>query len=156
MESSPAAKSPAALAGASDGVRTSWTAARARLDSKTLPTILAATAVAFGCALLLFHNPLFALGAACLILTATLPPFIPMRYVLDEHGASVRIGTFVLYEMAWKDVRCASCVRGGIKLSAFDNPAATRLESGRGVRLRYPATLAGQVEAEVARRRAVR
>ena len=151
MDSSPAAL-PGSVTSTTDPI-CAWTIHAAPLDPRKLAVVAAVSVTIFGVALLLFHSLLVAVLATALLLAFSLSSRIPLSYALDDVGVKVRIGSFVWLEMNWAAVKCVSSVHRGLKLSAFENPTLSRLESRRGVRVRYPSALAEQVEAEIRRRR---
>ena len=135
------------------GEHVTWTIPNARLDSSKIPILIATLLAVFGMTVLIFHGLLMGVLAAALLLGVTLSPTIPLTYVLDSSGARVNIGSFVWLEMPWSAVLCIYSVHGGLKLSAFENPAVARLESHRGIRLRVPKELAPAVESQIERGR---
>ena len=131
----------------------SWTHAPCRIASRRAQTVAAAGIVSFFTAFALFHSLLFALAALAVLTLAIADRVLPQRYRLTNHGVTVTIFGVTTLEMAWTDVQCVSSVRGGVKLSCFENPTTARLESTRGVTLRYPSSLAMEIEPLVRKHR---
>ncbi len=92
-------------------------------------------ALAAGAAgLLFFQSAVFALIGFVAILASTAEFWLPLRYRLDERGASVRCGLSVT-AIDWPDVKRVVLAKEGWKLSPLGNEG--RLSPFRGVYLRF-------------------
>ncbi|MEJ5169984.1 MAG: hypothetical protein WHU10_03265 [Fimbriimonadales bacterium] len=92
--------------------------------------VVAATAVASGFA----FGPVMGLLAAVFLLGSTMEFWWPVRYRLDQNGASARVGVSVT-AIEWSSVRRAILGEDGIKLSPLEK--ASRTAPFRGVYIRF-------------------
>lgn len=90
-----------------------------------------ATAVLVGFA---FQSAGMGLLALVLLWLATRDYWLPVRYAVNEKGASVRYFGAV-FEIAWERVKYVTVTPEGVKLSPL--PPRSRLEPFRGVYLRF-------------------
>lgn len=84
--------------------------------------------------LLVFQSAIFAVIGLVAILASTAEFWMPLRYRLDEKGASVRSGISVT-AIEWADVKRVVMAKEGWKLSPLGNEG--RLSPFRGVYLRF-------------------
>jgi hypothetical protein len=112
--------------------------------------VAAAALLAAACALVLFHNVLFCLIAAALILFSVSEYLFPLTYTLASEGAKVSCGPAEWLAMSWETVQSSYRTSYGIKLSPFKNPKTARMENCRGIRLRIPPERLTEVETMIA------
>ena len=105
-----------------------------RNPQKVAGIVLAALMAAFG-GWLLLRSPLFAILGVIFILGATTDFWMPIRYRLDETGASLKCGVSQT-AIEWPKVKVVTESEEGVKLSPLTNPNS-RLEAFRGVFLRF-------------------
>jgi len=84
--------------------------------------------------LVLFQSVMFLLIGVLCILGTTTEYWLPLRYKLDETGASVKCG-FSETAIEWSKVKRAIVDKNGVKLSPLDSNTATA--PFRGVYIRF-------------------
>lgn len=82
----------------------------------------------------LYQNVMLSVLAFLLIIGSSLELWVPIRYRLDETGASSTLG-FSKTSMEWSNVRRVILGRRSVRLSPLRK--ASRLDAFRGVLLRY-------------------
>lgn len=97
---------------------------------------------------ILFRSPLLAVIGFVAIIASTAEYFFPLKYRLDENGASVRLGISPTI-IRWDEVKRLIPLPDGIRLSPLEKPS--RLDNFRGVYLRF----SGNEEAVLAKIRAL-
>lgn len=113
-----------------------WRVHRLREEPERTPLIAVAYGGATVVGWLVFAHPLPVL-LLLLALTGAIAEFLfPVSYRLTNRGAHSGCGLSQLF-IAWEDVKRATHGKAGVHLSPFDRPS--RLDSLRGVRLRYDA-----------------
>lgn len=127
-----------------------WVMAPSQRIRRRYPLIATLVTMTFLCALVLFHSLALALVSVGLIAAPVIGELVPIGYRMSPEGVRVSLGPVTWLEMPWREIRCIACVPRGLKLSPFDNPATSLLESRRGITLRYPASIAETVERLVA------
>jgi len=132
----------------------SWVVRPSARVLKRLPIVAVMLLTTFLCAFALFRSVIFSIAAVALVLLPNIAGIAPLTYRVSAQGACVSIGPVIWLQMNWQDVRSIACIKGGLKLSAFDNPATAVLESRRGIALTYPPDMATRVETAVSRLRA--
>jgi len=106
-----------------------------RNPEKVAGIALAAVIAAVG-GWLLLRSPLFAVLGLIFILGSTTDFWLPMRYRLDEKGASLKCGVS-MSAIEWPNVKSVMETTDGVKLSPLAGEGKSRLEAFRGVFLRF-------------------
>ncbi len=98
--------------------------------------MIVATALAVGfVGIVLMHQVIFGIFGALAVLLSTSEMFIPIRYRLDEKGASARVG-MSRTEIEWAQIKRLDDLDQAVKLSPLAD-RESRLEPFRGVTLRF-------------------
>jgi len=111
-----------------------WTVSLARQQPEKLWTVLAAAGLAGFVGYFIAGSIALAFVGPMVILGATSDFLLPIRYRIDEKGATARWGINVVH-IAWRDVRRTRFDEQGVKLSPLERPS--RMEAFRGVYVRY-------------------
>lgn len=96
--------------------------------------VLGFAAVAGYCGAAIFAHPLLGVLGFLVIVASTAEMFVPLKYKLDERGASVRCGISVT-ALEWSAVKRVVELSDGVCLSPL--PKSSRLDAFRGVHLRF-------------------
>ena len=111
-----------------------WRVHLLRRRPERLPLVVVIYLLAIGSVWLIFGSPL-PVFAALLLLTGAISEYLfPIEYRLTDSGISATGGTSKT-AIRWQDVRRVVVRRSGVLLSSL--PAPSRLDSFRGVFLRY-------------------
>jgi hypothetical protein len=129
-----------------------WTVHLLRVKPERLGVVIAVAAFAAVCAFLLFHNVFMALLTVVAVFARNGEYLLPLNYSFDVDAVRVRCGPLLWLEMPWQSVKTWYKIPDGFKLSPFETPQASRLESVRGIRLRVPMTLRERVARELSAR----
>ena len=127
----------------------SWRIHRLREEPHKIVFVTLGYGVALFFWRLVFPHPL-ALFLPVVALTSAMAEYLfPVEYRLTNRGAHARCGPAVRLYLAWSDVRRATPGREGVYLSSLKLPS--RLDSFRGIRLRYAGGNDEQVKETVRR-----
>lgn len=112
-----------------------WQVHRLREEPRGIVFVTLGYALAFFFWRLVFPHPL-ALFLPVVALTSAMAEYLfPIRYRLTTRGAYASCGPLQRLHLSWNDVRRATRGAEGVYLSPFR--LATRLDSFRGIRLRF-------------------
>ena len=124
-----------------------WRIHRLREEPQKIGLVALGYGLAFAFWRLAFPYPL-GLFLPIVALTGAMAEYLfPVDYKLTKNGAFCSCGPAIKLEMAWSDVRRARVGKDGIYLSTLKIPS--RLDSFRGIRLRFSADNEPQVRETV-------
>jgi len=103
-----------------------------RPGAKYVIALVAVGAFFFG--LYRMQSPLAGILGAVIVLGSSIEAFFPVKYRLDDTGASRKVG-FAETAMLWEDVKRVEVSERAVRLSPLEKP--TRLDAFRGVSLRF-------------------
>lgn len=113
-----------------------WQVHLSKRNPEKLVGVALAALIAFVGGWLLLKSPFFALLGLIFILGATTDFWLPMRYRLDDKGATLKCGVSTS-AIEWPNVKTVMEMPDGVKLSPLGGNGTSRLEAFRGVFLRF-------------------